>query len=422
MLASHLAANDALARRALPTREGTPPRVVVLGGGYAGVLAANRLVGRLGRLGMRRAEVTLIEERDELVHRVRLHEVVARGPGKLYPLDEMLHRRVRRIEGRAARIDADARVVAMKDGDAVPFDHLVVAVGSRPSGAIPGALRHGGAIAGPEAARAAHAQLESLAPGERVVVIGGGLSGVELATEIAEAHPRLDVVLVADVVLPGVSDGARVYAERVLAELGVDLRRGKAVAIDASGALLQGGVRIDAALVVWAGGFAPAGPSIASDLARDAQGRFLVDASLRAIGHDAIWIAGDAAAPPPGLPFARMSCALAMPMGAHAADGVVRAIRGEAQAPFRFGYAGQCISLGRKRALVQMVDAEDRPRDRFLSGRMGAVVKELICTYVTGSIRVERRFGGAYTWPRKIEAREDEPAASAMAHAAPLGA
>jgi NADH dehydrogenase FAD-containing subunit len=246
----------------------------------------------------------------------------------------------------------------------------------------------------------------SLGERERVVVIGGGLSGVEVATEIAERHPRLCVVLLARTILPGVSERGRAYAERVIADLGIERRAGEAVEIDAGGLVLRDGARLDAGLVVWAGGFAPRGPAVASELECDASGRLLVDASLQAVGHDRIWVCGDAAAPPPGLAFARMGCALAMPMGAHAADNVVRSIRGESPMAFRFGYAGQCISLGRRRALVQLVTPEDRPRDRFVSGRMGALVKELISTLVIGALRVERLFAGAYSWPRNVEAQQ----------------
>ena len=185
---------------------------------------------------------------------------------------------------------------------------------------------------------------------------------------------------------------------------------GEAVEIDAGGVVLRGGARVDAGLVVWAGGFAPQGPAVASELVRDGSGRLLVDASLQAVGHERIWVCGDAAAPPPGLGFARMGCALAMPMGAHAADNVVRALRGESIAAFRFGYAGQCISLGRKRGLVQLVTPEDAPRDRFVSGRMAALVKELISTLVIGALRVERLYAGAYSWPRSVEARQHTPA------------
>ena len=55
---------------------------------------------------------------------------------------------------------------------------------------------------------------------------------------------------------------------------------------------------------------------------------------------------------------------------------------------------------------MQLVTPDDRPRDRFISGRMGAAIKELICSFVTGSLRVERHFAGAYTWPRGLEAHD----------------
>jgi len=393
----------------------TQQRIVIIGGGYAGALAANRLAGRVGR----RARITVIEERDDLVHRVRLHEVVANGPSRTYPLARVLHRSVRQLRARAARVDPAQRTVTLSNGATEPFDLLLLAVGSGLVEAIPGALSHGGALRSPEAAATAHTRLLAMADGERVVVVGGGLTGVEVASEIAERHPRLHVILLARELLPSMSDAARAYVTTVLADLGVERRLESAGAIEADGVELASGERIDAGLVVWAGGFEPRGAGLSQALLHDERGRVRVDASLRALGTDGIWVAGDAVAPPPGMSFARMSCAIAMPMGAHVADEMTRALRAEPARPFRFGYAGQCVSLGRRRGVVQLVTPEDRPRPRFISGKMGAVIKELICSFVTGALRVERLFAGTYTWPRGVEAHGALAAANDAAPSLP---
>jgi NADH dehydrogenase FAD-containing subunit len=92
-----------------------------------------------------------------------------------------------------------------------------------------------------------------------------------------------------------------------------------------------------------------------------------------------------------------MACATALPMGAHAADNILR----DAQpSPFKFGYLAQCISLGRHDALLQFVHADDRPRRLFLSGRLAAFVKEMICYLALKVLFMERRYPGLYTWPR----------------------
>ena len=96
-----------------------------------------------------------------------------------------------------------------------------------------------------------------------------------------------------------------------------------------------------------------------------------------------------------------MACATAMPLGAHAADNVVRAVRGQALAPFGFGFAAQCVSLGRKQGILQYVGSDDSPLERFHSGWLGARLKETICRYTTTMLAVERILPGTYTWPKR---------------------
>ncbi|WP_433604226.1 hypothetical protein [Prescottella agglutinans] len=75
----------------------------------------------------------------------------------------------------------------------------------------------------------------------------------------------------------------------------------------------------------------------------------------------------------------RMSCQAAIPLGAHAADTILRRIAGSAPRAVEPKFVGRCISLGRRAAVVQRTDAADRPRNTVIGGRAGALVKEQIC-------------------------------------------
>jgi NADH dehydrogenase len=375
------------------------PEVLVLGGGYGGVLAASRLA-QLGR----RARVTLVSDRDELVHRVRLHEALAGRPFRRYPLRELVPRQVRRVRGRVTRVSAADRAVVLAGGDALPFDYLLVALGSRLALGVPGARDHAAWLASPESALAGSARLALLPAGAPVVVIGGGLTAIETATEIAEAHPRLAVTMVARHVGPGLSVEAVAYLREVLADVGVGLAEGATATAVGDGAVIVDGAALPSALTVWAAGFAPAGPDLDTDLHRDDRGRLLVGADLRAAGCADVFVAGDAAAPPPGLGFHRMAVSTAMPMAAHAADGIAALIRGGDPGHLRFGHRGQCVSLGRRRALFQRSDPYDRPVGGIVTGRVAAMLKEVVCRWLIGALRIERRWPGAFGWPRDVEA------------------
>jgi NADH dehydrogenase FAD-containing subunit len=373
--------------------------ILVLGGGYAGVLAASRAARRLRG----RARVTLVSDRDDLVNRIRLHEALAGAPLRRYPLASLLPRSVHVVRGRATAIRAaDHRVVV--DGRELAYNVLIVALGSRPAAPRPGVAEHASWLTSPEAAQAGAARLAGLPAGAPVTVIGGGLTAIEAVTEIAERHPHLAVSLVTGALGAGLSAKGRAYLRAVLAELGVVVREGAVVDRVEAGAVVIGDQHLPSALTVWAGGFEAAGAAIDADLSRDDRGRFRIGADLRAAGVADVFIAGDAAAPPPGLPFLRMGCASAMPLGAHAADGAIALVRGGAPQPHRFGFLLQCISLGRRRGLIQRVDARDQPIESIVSGRAGALVKELVCRSVTGSLRLARRWPGVYQWPKGIAA------------------
>jgi len=397
------------------------PAVVVVGGGYAGVLAANRAAGKLGG----RARVVLVSDRDELIHRVRLHEVAAGVTTRRYPLSTMLARRVEHVQARVARIDAAARRCHLRAGDVdrvLAYDFLIYAVGSTIAAAAPGAREHAMALAGPDEALAFAARVDELPSGAPVVVIGGGLSGIELAAEIADAHPALAVTLLCDDLGAGWDDVAREAAVAGLLELGVAVVAGVRVAeVRGHAVVLTDGTRVPAAATAWAGGFAPARLARDSGLPVDATGRLIVGETLQVPSHPEILGAGDAiAAPAACVPGGgdddtlRMGCVTAMPLGAHAADVVTDLVDGRPPRGFRFGFPGQCVSLGRRRGLIVRTDRADRANGRVVGGRVAAMIKECICRWVIGMIRLERRFAGVYAWIGRGARRPALPAATPL--------
>jgi len=96
----------------------------------------------------------------------------------------------------------------------------------------------------------------------------------------------------------------------------------------------------------------------------------------------------------------RMGCAIAMPLGAHAADNVLAVLRGETLTTLDVGFGAQCISIGRKMGLIQLLTAADEPRPVRITGRAGALVKEFVCAVIaTGSPRRERTRPGSLMLP-----------------------
>jgi NADH dehydrogenase FAD-containing subunit len=300
----------------------------------------------------------------------------------------------------SVRYDAGSGVVDLR------YDVLVLALGSRLLTSIAASSEHATALSDSDAAQRLAAELVTLAPGERVVVVGGGLTAIELSAEIAEVHPHLEVELLAEKFVPDLEGPARDALQASLADVGVRIRERCSVrAVTPEGATLADGTRIDARISVLAAGFRAAPLDAGFGLPTRSDGRIEVDEQLRAAGLSNVFVAGDLCAPPAsrigtGLATTRMACATAMPLAAHVADQVARYASGAPLVPYRFSYSLRCISVGRRRGVVVFVDADDRPTGRVLRGRAGALVKETICRLVIGALRLERALAGAYAWQR----------------------
>ena len=376
---------------------------VVIGAGYAGVIAANRLLSSRSRSERDLIRVTVVNPRPDFVQRIRLHEVAA---GTIetasFPLADLLHREVQLVTGQAVQIDPDARIVDVeRDGAILPvsYDTLVYAVGSQAAITVPGVRDHALPLASADEADRAHRAIAGLAAGSRVAVVGGGLTGIEVVTELAERRPDLALTLVTSgTVVSTLSEPGQRNVRRVLGRLGIAVVEDARVAAVGAGRLTLADQRqlpFDACM--WTVGFAVPDLARRSGLATDATGRLRLDATLTSIDSPHILGAGDAVVLPDAVgAHLRMCCAAAFPLGGHAADMVLAKVRGTATKPVSVGFGGQCISLGRQSGLLQLLHADDSPRPIIIPGRAGAWVKERVCRYSVTMMRNERRRPGAW--------------------------
>jgi NADH:ubiquinone reductase (H+-translocating) len=391
-------------------------KVLILGGGYAGMMAA-------ARIARSRAEVTLIDARPTFFQRIRFHEMLAGGTPKTLDYAPLLGRRgVRFVQARAESLEPGRQRVLARGADGgrveLGYDTLVFALGSTTAPGVPGAAEHAVRLDDPAAIREAAARVRALAgSGGRVLVVGGGLTGIETAAELAEHYPGLQVTLTTrGRVGDGYSEAGSHHMRRRLADSGVSLFEDADVrSVEPGRAWMADGGDIPFHLCVWAGGFEAPALAREAGLAVDAYGRILVDPALRAAGHPEILAAGDAAvAAFAGGQALRMGCVSAMPLGAHAGENVRRRLRGEELQPFSFGFQINCISLGRKDGLVQFVDPDDTPRPKVWTRRPAVLTKEFICRMTYGMVRNELRTGlPLYRWPGpgKALVQSGQPAA-----------
>lgn len=360
-------------------------RIIVLGGGYTGAVAAGRLARRLHRDDV---AITLVNAEPDFVERVRLHQVAVGQDLRPRPFSEMFAGTgVQPTVAKVTGIDVDRRTVAVVDAEGgteeLEYDTLVYALGSvwNDQG-VPGSAEHAYEIASRPGALRLRERLAALDAGQPVVVVGGGLTGVEAATEIAEARPDLAVALATRGDLGDwLSDKGRGHLRKVFARLGITVHERVTVSAVESGHLTTAdGTSVPAAVTVWTTGFATHPIAQATALEVTGTGQIVVDGTMRSVSHPDVYAVGDAAmAMGPGDKPLRMSCASGVPAAWQAADAIAARLTAGKLPAIPIRYFNQCVSLGRKDGLIQYVTADDRAVSAALTGRPAAAYKELVC-------------------------------------------
>jgi NADH dehydrogenase len=368
-------------------------KVVVIGGGYAGTIAANHLRMRSD------IDITLVNPRPRFVERIRLHTFVASARDITADYGSLLGKGVRLVVDTADCIDTASRQLRLASGNTLDYDYVIYAVGSTGTTptAVSGAAEFSYPIAELELAdrlRTAIDKVDSHAP---ITVVGGGLTGIETAAELAE-QGRTVTLVCGGRLAPTFSEAARRSIAKWLTRNGVTLLEADVVADVRSDAVVfaDGRVRPNA-VTVWAAGFGVPELAARSGLRTDDLGRLLTDETLTSIDDNRVVAAGDAASPS-GEPL-RMSCYAAAPLGITAADTVLSRIAGAEPAPFDMAYVGASVSLGRRSATGQFTHRDDSPLSWHFGGRTAAFIKEAACRATLWTIRLEGRRPGTTVWP-----------------------
>lgn len=389
-------------------------RIVILGAGYGGAVAAGRLARRLQRDDV---DITLVNAAPDFVERIRMHQLAVGQDLPTRPLRDVLAGTgvTLRVE-RVVAIDTERRTVSLSGtrvgsgavGAELSYDTLVYALGSSwDGGGVPGVAEHAHHIADRTGALRLRDRLAELVPGSRVVVAGGGLTGIEAVTEIAEARRDLDVALVARGELGGwLSAKGQRHLREAVDRLGITLHEHADVERVDAGEVAVGDVTIPADVTVWSAGFGVQPIVATTNLEVSPRGQIVVDGTMRSVSHPDVYAIGDAALAEGarGNPL-RMSCASAIPMAWQAADSIAARLTGGKLPSTSLAYVHVCISLGRQDGLVQMVTVDDQVRSAAPGGRLAARHKELICRYVAWAVAHPM----PYPVPRRRITRQPAP-------------
>jgi NADH dehydrogenase len=368
-----------------------PSKVVIVGGGFAGLSAAQRLTSDL-------LDVTLIDRRNYHLFQPLLYQVAtgSLSPGEIAaPLRGILSRQsnARVLLGTVVDVDPDSKRVFLEDGAILDYDSLIVATGSQTSyfGHNEWQEWAPGLKSIEEATTIRHKILYAFEVAERIsdpeqrrawltfVIVGAGPTGVELAGAIGEIarqtlrndfrsiHPQEAQIILLDGatrVLMSFPEDLAEKASDSLAKLGVQVKCGARVKrVEKEGLTIESGNQTDsiaAKTVIWAGGItaSPFGEvlSTRTNAEADKGGRVKVKADLTIPNYPDIYVIGDLASATDGdgKPFPGLA-QVAMQGGSYAAKAILRKVKGKPElSPFRYLDKGTLAVIGRAAAVANV--------------------------------------------------------------------
>jgi len=373
-----------------------PYRVVIVGGGFAGLYSAMELDRRLGH--HRSVEIVVLDRRNYFLFPPLLPSVatgaietrqVTYPFRRIFEATNVVFRKetVESIDVQArivrTRADVDEQSTALHRE--IRYDALVLAPGSdTQTFKTPGVAEHaffmrelGDAVSVRNhiidcfELAAQEASPERRAGLLRFVVVGGGPTGVELVAEIRdlvehvlfvrypEVNPsEVDLVLVqsAPQLLPGWHPTVVQHAHDQLHSLDIRVLTGrKVLSVSEFSVTLDGGETLPGRTTVWCAGVKPSGLLGAVDLPKHPSGRIPVGEDLRVPGHPAVFVLGDASlAQHEGKPLPPLG-QVAFQQGTHTGKNLARMIRGKPLAPFRYFNYGALVSVGEHFAAVDLL-------------------------------------------------------------------
>jgi NADH:ubiquinone reductase (H+-translocating) len=355
-------------------------RIIVLGAGYAGAFGAGYLARHLHADDF---AITVVNAEPDFVERLRNHQLAAGQTLKHRPLAKVFAGTGIRVRiARVTAVDPDHRTVTVTDDsglELLEYDTLLYALGSTAADhGVPGVGEHAFHVASRPAALRLRSRLQELDGDGTLLVVGGNLTAIEAATELAEAHPGLKVVLATRGELGGwLGPKARRHLMRAFDRFGIEVHERTPIErVEANGAFSTEREFIAADATVWTAGFAVHPIAAASGLAVEENGQITVDEHMRSISHPEVYAAGDAVftIAENGKPLP-MSCASAGPTTKRAVSAIIHELTGRKVEVPALTYVGNHISLGRKDAIFQFVDGDARSKAGAMCGRTAARLK-----------------------------------------------
>lgn len=369
------------------------PKILILGAGYAGVMAANRLDKQL-----KEAEITLVSESTTFQERIRFHEMATQGLKGKIQIQDLLRTKVRFIQGKISEIVPKEKSVKLEgNSEYQRYDYLVISLGSSQ---IQSLYSKEGSIQSKEAV-SEFLKKNKEKNFQNICIIGGGLTGIEMATEWKYFFPHSSVTILDRKEWgSSFSEKGKKYLRTYMLQNNIQVLENVNIhRVHEKEIELEDQKKLVYDCILNCSGFLASSLAKKSGFKTNQRNQVYVDSFLRSNEYPDVFVAGDLAYLENSI--LRMGCVIALPMGAYIADQLARLIKGKSISPFSFQFAGRCVSLGREEGLIQFTSGDDKPKELIIKGRWGARIKELVNRFTIFSLQMEKllpfRF---YFWPK----------------------
>jgi NADH dehydrogenase len=360
------------------------PRVLVLGGGFGGIGAAQKLAKS-------DVDVVLVDKHDYHTFQPLLYQVATgllEQPAVGHPIRDLFHgqENARLHKDRVTAVNLDARVVQFAELGSVGYDYLVLGLGAEVNFfGVDGAAEHAFPMYTlSDAVRLKNQVLNLWEAADKdpaliedgalnIVVVGGGPTGVETAGALAELYTglfrkdypdideksaRITLVEAGPEIFSMFKPDIRNYAVEALTKRGVEVATGEVVqSITPQRVKLKSGKELKAHTLVWGAGLQ--GNALVQSLGLELErgNRIGVDAELRLPSHPEVFVVGDVAAitDPKMQQVLPQLGSVALQSGEHAGETIARLVEGKEPKPFKYRDKGTMATIGRGAAVVQMM-------------------------------------------------------------------
>lgn len=274
-------------------------KVVILGGGYGGLTIVNKL---LEQVLPHDVTLTLIDRMPFQGLKTEYYALVAgtvsdyhlRVPFPVHPRLDIRH-------GEVIRIDPENRLVEMANSDPVPYDRLIIALGCTDNyHGIPGAREYACSIQSMESARETYCKVNNLPAYSTVTIVGGGLSGVEVAAELRESRPDLNLRIMdrGPSILSPFPEKLRAYVREWFIEHEVEMVPHSSISRLEPGIVYNGDQAVGTDVTIWTAGIQPVPVVQQLDLPKDGSGRLVINEYHQLPDYPEVFVVGDCASLP----------------------------------------------------------------------------------------------------------------------------